>query len=77
MQKLDAFVQSGGKVLWVGERPSLADDATEQSAFNTLVSKYSSDTVYNNENVCAVIGQYDNIDATMMAKLLNTPEFLM
>jgi hypothetical protein len=63
LQKLDAFVQSGGKVLWVGEKPSHADDATEQSAFTTLISEYTSDTVYNNENVCAVIGQYDNVDA--------------
>jgi hypothetical protein len=64
LQKLDEFIQSGGKVLWIGEKPSLADDAAEQSEFNALVSKFAGDTVYNNENVCDVIGQYDNIDAT-------------
>ncbi|MBO7310408.1 MAG: hypothetical protein J6U86_03330 [Clostridia bacterium] len=64
LQKLNDFVQSGGKVLWVGEKPSLADDAAEQSAFNSVAANFAGDTVYNNENICDIIGQYDNVDAT-------------
>lgn len=64
LQKFDAFVQSGGKILWVDEKPSLADDATEQSAFATLISTYASDTVFDNENICSQIGAFDNVEAT-------------
>lgn len=64
LQKINTFVQSGGKVLWVGEKPTLADDAAEQSAFTTLAAGFVSDTVYNNETVCSIVGSYDNIDAT-------------